>query len=163
MSQFQRFYHNPLGRVVYIITGSLLLVFVLAACGSQATTGGQSTSTPPPQTVNCGNVSSSLANHSPSDKAAAQKAEDCLYQAYQQCRPATLTFTTFGVDAGAINHFSVKSVNGSCTISDGVQHYVAPNPPGATSLYTCATMTRQSDGLHIQTCGELGTVLIPAA
>ncbi|GAC1518552.1 MAG: hypothetical protein NVS3B14_20900 [Ktedonobacteraceae bacterium] len=138
----------------------LLAAIILAACGSNTTTGGQATPTPA-QTVNCGKVQSSLAKHSPTDKAAAQQAENCFYQAFQQCRPATLTYTTFGVDAGDIHSFSLKSVNGSCTISDGVQHYIAPNPPGATSTYTCATMTKQTDGLHIQSCGSTGTILIP--
>ena len=163
MSRTRRFSQNPFSRIAYIIMSSLLLGFFLAACGTNTTTSGQATSTPTAQTVNCGSLHGGPGGISSPDKVGVQNAENCFYQAFQQCRPATLTFTAFGVDAGAIHHFSVKSVNGSCTVSDGWQHYIAPNPPGATINYTCATVTKQSDGLHIQTCGDLGTILIPAS
>jgi hypothetical protein len=160
MPRSRGFSQNFFYRVVFIAIGSLLLGFILAACGSTTTTGGQPASTPT-KTVNCGSVHSSAVGIVPSDKASAQKAENCFYQAYQQCRPATLTFTTFEVDTGDIHNFSVKSANGSCAISDGVQHYIAPNPAGAATIYSCATMQLEADGLHIQTCGDLGTVLVP--
>lgn len=161
MSRTQHFSQKSPGWLAGVVTSFLFLGFMLAACGSNTTTSGQPASTPPAQTVNCGSVHSSHFGISPADKASAQKAENCFYQAYQQCRPATLTFSTFAVDAGAIHNLSLKSANGTCAISDGVQHYIAPNPPGAATTYTCATMQLQADGLHIQTCGDMGTVLIP--
>jgi hypothetical protein len=162
MSLTQRFSQNPLRCFAGAVMIFLLSGFFLVACGSSTTTGGQSTSTPSAQTVNCGQVNSSGLGLAPSAKAAAQKAENCFYQAFQQCQSATLKFTSFGVDAGTIHNFAVKNVNGSCAITDGVQHYIAPNPPSAAITYTCATMQMQTDGLHIQACGDAGSIVIPS-
>ena len=148
-----------ISRWIVIGIVSLILGCMLAACGSSTTTGSQKT--PTSQVMNCGSVSSSLSGTSSSDKSNRQKAVSCFYHAYQQCQPATLTFTAFSVDTGAINHFSVKDDNSSCAIHDSVQHYIAPNPPGAATMYTCSTMLMQADGLHIQQCGKLGTIFIP--
>lgn len=165
MSRTQHFLQNSSSRIAYVVVSFLLLGFFLAACGSNTTAGsnGQPTPTPtrPVQTVNCGSVQSHLNGISPSDKPAAQKAVNCFYQAYQKCQPATLMFSTFGIDAGAINHFAVKNANGSCSISDGWQHFIAPNPPAGTITYSCASMNMQADGLHILSCGDVGSIVIP--
>ena len=166
MSRTQHFSRNAFSRFACVVAGFLLLGFFLAACGSSSTNtggGGQPTPTPtrPAQTVDCGKIQSSANGIAPSDKAAAQQAENCFYSAYQKCQPATLMFSSLGLDAGVIHHFAVKNVNGSCAISDGWQHYIAPQPPAGTITYSCASMNMQADGLHIESCGTVGSVVIP--
>ena len=143
---------------------ALLLMLLLAACGSS--TGGQGNSggsTPSPNTgtVNCGTLHQSHAGLNAKDKAIAAQAENCFYQAYQQCHNATLTFMESSIDTGVIHKFAVSNNGGKCALTDGMQHYIAPNPPGATIMYTCSTMTQAVDGLHIQSCGAANNVIIP--
>ena len=168
MFRTQLFSQNTFQRMASIVVSFLLVGFFLVACGSNGTTtgsGGSITPTPtqPAQTVDCGKIQSRVNSIAPSDKAAAQQATDCFYSAYQKCQPATLVFSSFGVDAGAINHLAVKNVNGSCTISDGWQHYIAPHPPAGTITYSCASMSKQADGLHIESCGTIGSLVIPVS
>jgi hypothetical protein len=153
----------------FLTTGAmlsaLLVMLLLAACGSS--TGGQGSpggTTPSPSTgtTNCGTLHESHAGLDEKDKPIAAQAENCFYQAYQQCRNATLTFMVSSIDTGTIHKFAVSNNGGKCTITDGTQHYVAPNPPGATIEYTCSTMTQEADGLHIQSCGAANTVVVPA-
>ena len=168
MFRTQHFSRNSFQRMACIVVSFLLLGLFLVACGSNGTTtgsGGSTTPTPthPAQTIDCGKIQSRANSITPSDKAATQQAEDCFYTAYQKCQPATLVFSSFGVDTGAINHFAVKNVNGSCTISDGWQHFIAPHPPAGTTTYSCASMSKQADGLHIESCGTIGSLVIPIA
>lgn len=166
MSRTKHFSRNVFSRIACVVAGFLLLGFFLAACGSSTTTGsGQPTptATRSAQTVDCGKIQSRANGIAPSDKAAAQQAVNCFYQAYQKCQPATLMFSSLGLDAGVIHHFAVKNVNGSCAISDGWQHYIAPRPPAGTITYSCASMNKQADGLHIESCGTVGSVVIPSS
>jgi predicted small secreted protein len=164
MLRIQHFSHHAIGRMACIVASVLLVGFFLAACGSNTTTGsGGSTPTPtqPAKAVNCGQIQTRVNQIPPAQKAAAQQAANCFYQAYQKCQPATLTFSSFGVDTGDIHNLSVKSANGYCTVSDGFQHFIAPKPPSGTVTYSCASMSMQSDGLHVESCGTVGTFVIP--
>lgn len=165
MLRTQRYLKDRKVWIVGAMLSSLLLMILLAACG--ATTGSQSGSTPTPaapaQTQNCGTLHNRLNGLPPADKVIAPQVEQCFYQAYKQCQPATLTYDVNGVDAGTINNFSVKNVNGTCTLTDGFQHYIAPRPASVPVLYTCASMSMQADGLHIYSCGQANTVLIPSS
>jgi hypothetical protein len=165
MSRTQGFSQNSFRRLAYVVVGFLLLGFFLAACGSNSTTtgGGQPTPTPtrPAPAVNCGQIQSRANGIAPANKAAAQQAAQCFYQAYQKCQPATLVYSSIGVDAGVIHNLAVKNANGSCTVSDGWQHYVAPRPPSSAITYSCASMNMQTDGLHIAACGQAGSIVIP--
>jgi hypothetical protein len=165
MSRIQHVSRSTIARIAGIVVAFLLLGILLAACGSNTGGGGQTTPTPtqPTQTVNCGKVHSLANKLVPTDKAAAQQAENCFYQAYQKCQPATLMFSTIGVDAGYIHNLAVKSANGSCAVSDGWQHFIAPKPPSSITTYTCVGMTMQNDGLHLDSCGQAGSFVIPSA
>jgi hypothetical protein len=144
------------------VLGLALLVGLLAACGSNSTTTGSPGPTPPPQTQSCGTLHVLGKTIVPADQPYAQQRVNCFWQAYQQCRPATLIFSASGIDAGTIHTFSLRSVNGKCTVTDAVQHFIAPRPPQTAGTYTCRNVALQSDGLHIS-CGDLGTVTIPLA
>lgn len=160
------------------LMGSLMmsLVFLLtllAACGTNSggtTTGSgpggsgaTATATKAPTTQNCGIVHSMRLNIIPSDATLAKGVENCFWQAYQQCHPAKLTYAQNELDTGAIHTFSLKSVNGSCVITDDLQRFIAPHPPKAAGSYTCAGLAQQSDGLHFQACGNEGNILVPTA
>jgi hypothetical protein len=148
--------------------GSLLVMLMLAACGNTTggtgSQGGQSSpvATKPAQTQNCGTLHSNVAGLIQTDKAHAMQDENCFFNAYKQCQPATLIFQSTSVDTGVIHNFAVKSSNGSCSLTDGLQHFIAPKPPSRTTTYTCASASMQSDGLHIASCGTAGDILIPS-
>jgi hypothetical protein len=149
-------------------TGLVLLLFLLllSACGTNAgtTTGSGSGATPTatPLTQHCGTVHTMRELVVPADQDLAKGVENCFWQAYQQCRPATLVYSQIGVDAGLIHNFSLKSQNGKCMITDALQHIIAPRPPQTAGTYTCASLTQQSDGLHFLACTTEGDVLVPA-
>jgi len=163
MLRTQRYLKDRNIWIVGAMLSSLLLMILLAACGTTTSGSGQPgpTATTPAQVQKCGTLHNRLNGLPPADKAIAAQVEQCFYQAYKQCQPATLIFEQNGLDAGTINNFSLKNVNGTCTVTDGFQHYVAPRPPSAPMLFTCASMDMQADGLHIHACGDANTVWIP--
>lgn len=153
------------------LTGGLLcLLILLAACGTNgrlttATGGSISTATPgatkTPATRNCGTVHTMRLLIVPADTDRARGIEDCFWQAFQRCDPATMAYSQSNLDSGTIHNFVLKSVSGKCTITDGVQHFIAPHPPRSTTNTSCVGLTRQSDGLHFLSCGQEGNVLVP--
>ncbi len=166
MRQTQPFTNKyPTWRMGSLFFCSLAMLLFLAACSAgtsgQGSQGGSATGTPL-TTQNCGTLHSTVAGLLQADKAVAQQDENCFFQAFQQCHPATLTFQADSLDTGAIHHLAITGGSGSCHLTDGFQHYIAPNPPGAAISYTCASVQMQSDGLHILSCGDVGEVIIPA-
>lgn len=153
------------GNSVFAICASMilaLLMLVLSACGSNV--GGQgSTPTPtaPLQVQKCGTVQSLHSYIPPADQQMVKQAENCFWQAFQQCQPATLTYSQNELDTGTVHTFTLKSAAGKCAITDGVQHYIAPRPPGNTTTYACSDVKLQTDGLYIFSCGDVGTVIVP--
>jgi hypothetical protein len=161
---------NSVGRgnkvfVIYTTIIMALFMLVLAACGSNV--GGQSqattpTSIPSSQVQKCGTVNTLHSQIVSADQNTVKQTENCFWQAYQQCQPATISYTKNDLDAGTVNNFTLKNVGGKCAVSVGVQHYVAPHPPGQATIYTCNSVKLQSDGLYIYSCGDAGTIVIPS-
>ena len=88
-----------------------------------------------------------------------------FWQAYQQCQPATMTFSVTSVDTGVVRIFTLEKKGSSCMITDEVQHYIAPNPPKTTATYDCASVTKTAAGLVFSSCGQdgvNGTIIVPA-
>jgi hypothetical protein len=166
MLRVQR-YIGSRGNKVFAIcsaTTIALLMLLLSACGSNVGGQGQATtptSTPSVQVQNCGAVHTLHSQIAPADLNTARQAENCFWQAFQQCQPATLTYAANEVDAGSVNTFTLKSAGGKCAISDGVQHYIVPRPPGKTTIYTCSDVKLQSNGLYVFSCGDVGTIIVP--
>ena len=139
MLRVQRYVRSR-GNKVNVICSAMtlaLLMLLLSACGSNA--GGQGrattpTNTPSLQELKCGTVHTLHSQIAPADLNTARHAEDCFWQAFQQCQPATLTYTKNEVDAGSVNTFTLKSIGGKCTVSDG---------------------------LYVFSCGEIGTIIVP--
>lgn len=141
------------------------LLFFLAACGANvgATTGSNS----PGATVtelpvkHCGTVHTLRQLVVPADQKSVKNVEDCFWQAYQQCYPATLVYSQGGVDTATVYTFSLKSQNGKCVIADALQHVVFPHSPTSGVNGTCTGLTQQTDGLHFLACNNEGDVLVP--
>ena len=160
----------------YILAiGLALLLMLLAACGANATgttTPGSGTSTPPVSATNtpakplatqhCGVVHTLRLQVVPADKSHADGVENCFWQAYQKCNPATLVYSQGNLDTVVLHNFSLKSQNGQCVITDAVQRSVVPRPPQTVGNYTCSNLLRQRDGLSFATCGSEGNVLVPS-
>jgi hypothetical protein len=141
------------------------LLVLLSACGSNAdqSSTGSSGVTATPTTLGaqkCGTINVSGPRMVPTDSAQAKQGSNCFYQAYQQCHPALLTFRTSSVDSGIIHTFTVKQVNGKCTITDLTQHYVVPKSPQGATPHNCSGAALKADGVHV-TCDNEGDVVIP--
>jgi hypothetical protein len=153
------------GFVIYAAMIMALFMFVLAACGSNVGGLGQATtptSIPTSQVQKCGTVNTLHSQIVSVDQNTVKQTENCFWQAFQLCQPATLTYADNELDVGTINTFALKNTGGKCAISVGVQKFVAPHPPGKPTMYTCSGVKLQSDGLYIFSCGDAGTVVIPS-
>jgi hypothetical protein len=151
--------------VIYAAMIMALFMLVLTTCGSNV--GGQGqvttpTSIPSSQVQQCGTVHTLHSQIVPVDQNTVKQTENCFWQAFQQCQPATLTYAKNELDVGTINTFALKNADGKCAVSVGVQQFVAPHPPGKPTMYTCSGVKLQSDGLYIYSCGDAGTVVIPS-
>ena len=149
-----------------VVPALVLLLAVLVGCGTSASGQGvqsRATSTPSAsyQAQNCGKVETTLSGK-PSDTSKAKMSENCFWQVFQHCQPATLNFVAHSLDTAADHTFTIKSNNGKCSISDTVKNYIVPNHLTATHTYTCGTLQMQADGLHFIACGSTGSILIPA-
>lgn len=136
-----------------------LLGTALVACGSPSASG-QGSITPVPNGA-CGTIQ--LRGGATVLSSTPPQAETCFWQAYTRCQSATLVVNSIGVDAGTDRTFSVKrSTSGSCTISDKAQTFVAPTSGGHVNTYTCAGLIQQHGGLLFQSCGNDGSISVPA-
>jgi hypothetical protein len=158
-------YSGVRGNSVFAIYASMIMalsICILSACGSNV--GGQGptlTPTAPLQVQKCGTVHSLHSYIPPAEQQVVKQAENCFWQAFQQCHPATLTYSQNELDTGTVHTFTLKSAAAKCAISDGVQHYIAPRPPGNTTTYACSDVKLQTDGLFVFSCGAVGTVIVP--
>lgn len=112
------------------------------------------------QAAACGEVRM-LGPNPPRDQSA-QVAEDCFFQAFQACSPATLSVTMMGVDAGTIHNFAIEKNGAQCRVVDSVVRYVVPRPTPAPVQATCQGLARQNGGLLFKACGDEGDILVPA-
>ncbi len=150
--------------MLHTLLGLGLLVVVisagLAACGSNVGSSASPTPTTSTQVQKCGKVQTNPRG-TPLDVTTAKQAEDCFWQAFQKCQPASLVYTLTGVDTIAVRTFTIQNNGVQCSISDAFQHSIVPQPLSATKTYTCAGVTQKPDGLHFSSCGVDGDVAIP--
>lgn len=145
----------------------LCLGIFMVACGTNGTTttgsgSGNSTGSAPMKfaVVQCGTIHTTPRGI-PTDTSAAKTAEDCFAQDYKQCQPAILNFDLLSVDSGVNRTFTIKNTNGQCSITDAAQHYVVPKKPGLAQVYTCSSLTQETEGLHFSSCGQDGDIVVP--
>lgn len=172
--------HRSKSSKISVAAGLVLLIALLVSCGTYAsgqgaqpqassTASSQGTQSPistPTPTVssrvqNCGRVETAL-NGQPSDTNKAKLSENCFWQAFQHCQPATLNFAEHSLDTEANHTFTIKSNNGKCLVSDTVKNYIVPNHLTSTRTYTCGNLLMQADGLHFASCGSIGSIHVPA-
>lgn len=161
----------------FFVAGLAILLFFLAACGTNAnttTTGSGNGNSNPAQTPTapaatpttqsaqkCGTIHSMRMLVVPADESNAKKVEDCFWQAYQQCHPATMIYSQGSVDTVTIHTFSLKSQNGGCVITDALQNQVVPHPAQSAGSHQCSGLQQQTDGLHFLSCAGEGDILVP--
>jgi hypothetical protein len=117
---------------------------------------------PPSGATDCGRVSVIGPPGSGANNSDAQANENCFFQAYQSCSPATLLVSFSGVDAGTRHTFSFQESSGVCAISDTLQHFVVPRPPQPGTTVACAGLSRSPDGgLLFSNCGGSDVAVPP--
>lgn len=112
------------------------------------------------QGENCGEVRM-LGSNPPSDATALQ-AENCFWQAYQQCQIATLGVVIAGVDTGNRILFVVQKNSNSCGIVHSSEKYMVPRGVINTITAPCSGLIRQNGELLFQACGSSGDIALPA-
>ncbi len=137
--------------------GMLLLVGSLAACSPGSSTASGPTPTAAPE--RCGSVTIGPASLATNDTA--NQAENCFWQAFSACKPASLVVTWMGIDSGVVRTFFIKPSSGSCAITDQAQTYAVPNHKGPLQTYTCVGLVQQQGGLLFKSCGNDGDLLVP--
>ncbi len=152
MAQMNRRAWIGVAVALIVVVGGIVTVTMLAHAGGRATT------TPVTTAKNCGAVRNQLALST--DPAEAAKAEQCFADAFKTCAPATLIFTTSGVDAGATHSLSITRQGSKCVVSDSVQSDV--NTTQRTISVTCTGAAQQSDGMHLTGCGDFGDFVVAA-
>jgi hypothetical protein len=151
-----------------------LLSAVLAACGYSSASISSTLSQaqvdqPQAQTQvqtkikQCGTVSGLGRLEVPVNDIAGERAENCFWQAFQHCQPATLVFFISNVDTSFIRTFTIHNNRGKCSITDARQFRVVPRPPSPALFFTCAGLTRLPDGLRFVACGKDGNIIMPGA
>lgn len=151
------------GRILrgwHVSLGGAILAVVVAGGLAGCSVGGPTASAG--SAKDCGQVS--VAGPGVQNSTQAQQAENCFYQAYQNCASATLEAHFMGVDAGADHKLETASGTSGCTVKDTVTHYVVPsNITPTPQVYTCTSLKQTSTTLVLSNCGDLGTVTIPAS
>jgi hypothetical protein len=165
-------------RAPALLSIGLLIALVsvgLAACGYQGSNPGSSPSTQPQaqvthsptqvtpsqtQVQKCGIVQGLGSLEAPVGVTGAEQVENCFWQAFQHCHPATLVFITSSPGMTLTRTFTIHNNNGTCSVSDAMQQRIASNPPSPAGTYTCAGLTQQPGELLFSACGQDGDVVV---
>jgi hypothetical protein len=154
---------RPIRAYTPLSIATLLLVISLglAACGSNTGSGNTPTPTPTTQTQlqKCGTVHTNPRGI-PTDIPAAKQTEDCFWQAFQKCAPASLIYTLIGVDTVTTRTFTIQTNSGHCSVSDAFQHTIVPAPLSTARTYICTGAAQKPDGLHFSGCGQDGDIVV---
>jgi len=150
--------------MLHTLLGLGLLVVVisagLAACGSNVGGSVNPTPTTSTQVQKCGKVQTNPKG-TPLDVTTAKQAEDCFWQAFQKCQPASFVYTLTGVDTITVRTFTIQNNGEKCAVLDAFQHSIVPQPLSTAKTYTCTGVTQKPDGLHFSFCGVDGDVAVP--
>lgn len=152
------------------LLGTLLAIAVfgilITGCGTSTVGAAPSTPAPTVATVQkCGTIgvmrTRAIAN-TPGN-VNANVAGSCFWQAFQQCKAASLTVNFGSVDTVTTHTFTLQKKNTSCTISDAVKNRVIPRPAKNTGMYTCSGLVNASNELRFNGCGTLGNIVVPTS
>ena len=148
------------------LTTGILIAFAsagLVACGYNSSTQSSASLTQPqPQLQKCGFVFGFGALELVPRDLGAEQAENCFWQAFQHCRPATLVFNT-GARAkftSTLKHtFTTYNENGACLIADVKQIGSSSN----AKISICSGLVWHPRALDVLSCGQEGTVTVLGA
>jgi lipopolysaccharide export system protein LptC len=146
-----------------IVIMCVILSVALVACGSNATTGSGGNSSTPTTTAQmqkCGKIQT-LPNGKLSNTVTAKGIENCFWQHFQTCQPASLIFISTGVDTITTHTFTVQNKGGQCAATDSVQLQIIPAKAHPAQTFTCASVSQQQAGLQFSQCGSEGTITVP--
>ncbi len=141
-----------------------LFGILITGCGTTTVGASQPTSTV--ETVQkCGTIGvmRTRATTNTPGNVQANAAGSCFWQAFQQCKRASLTVNFGGVDTVTTHTFTLQKKNTSCTISDAVKNRVIPRPARNTGTYTCSGLVNASNELRFNGCGTLGNIVVPTS
>ena len=150
-------------RLLLGLLAMVLASTLLVACGGSSNSDG--TTSTPSSTVSgplqdCGRVTS---RGDQAVESTALTSENCLYQAFSQCKNGTLAFVQGGIDTATVHTLKVATSNGKCAVTDDVQ----VSGPGVVSTPqvehdVCTTVTQSTNGLTISDCDNEDNYTIPA-
>ena len=138
---------------------ALIVSVALVGCGAANASGAAGGGA----AINCGHVQGALAPHPTATATAAQAAENCFWNAYQQCQTASLTYTRLGVDTEDTYSFTLQRQGTACVLNETHDRAIAPQPAHRLGTYSCTGLTRQQDdSLAAHGCGQDGDITITA-
>ena len=86
----------------------------------------------------------------------------CFMLAHQQCRAASLSYTSHSVDTGVTEVYYTASAIDNCELSGKSTPYgILGN--GTTTDFRCSAITQELDGLHLHSCEQYGDIVVPAS
>ena len=118
----------------------------------------QPPSTPVIVSQDCGKIVT-LGPNPPAD-ASAERVQECFWQAFQECRTATLTITVRGVDTAVQNQLTIEKRGSQCTVTNVEQSFAVNLPTPAVSVFSCARLERKPEGLLFVACSTDGDILV---
>ncbi|MBA2392437.1 MAG: hypothetical protein H0V70_06790 [Ktedonobacteraceae bacterium] len=148
------------------LLGTLLAIAIfgilITGCGTSAVGATPATPTVAP-VQKCGSIGVMRAQSTTGTSGSAQSnvAGSCFWQAFQQCRSASLTVNFGSVDTVTTHTFTLKKNSANCTISDAVKNRIIPRPAKDTGTYTCSGLVNSTNELRFNGCGSLGNIVVP--
>ena len=111
----------------------------------------------------CGSLYSGMLSPTalPANPSATQ-AFKCFVLAHQQCRAASLSYTSHSVDTGITEVYYTANGIGNCELSGKSTPYgILGNR--TTTAFRCSATTQELDGLHLHSCEQYGEIVVPAS
>ena len=153
-----------------VLSAGLLITLAsvgVVACGSKGLTQSNTSSTPVQANIQkCGNVFGYGHLEPVPQDMGSEQAENCFWQAFQHCQPATLVFTTQSTDrlSMTITHtFTIRNNSAKCSLSDTKQQRTNPISPAQVTIYACTGLAQSPRALDVLSCGQEGTVHVQGA
>jgi hypothetical protein len=112
------------------------------------------------QSTACGSIAF---GSTATDTATIRNAEDCLQRAYSSCSPNQLAVTWDTATEQIDRVLTVEQGDQGCQIIDQVTHTAKSTGLDSTNIYTCGSLSADSNGITVRKCGEDGDVLVPTA
>ncbi len=143
-----------------------LFGILIAGCGSSSVGATPPTPTSAPASLQkCGAISvlRTTTNDNTPSTVNANVAGNCFWQAFQQCRAASLTVNFGGVDTMTTHTFTLQKQSTNCTIWDAVQNRIIPHPARNTGTYTCSGLVNAPGELRFNGCGKSGNIVVPTS